>query len=83
MAALRLALGKERSRCAALKQQLASLIAAGQADLAQRSSGTESVARLREEAALIEQAALVVRLNDAEAFIAEERCGTQEPTILI
>ena len=75
MSALLAALSTERSRNSALKQQLSALIAAGHADLAQRS---ESATRQIDEATvfgLSKQAALEARVQAADAALAGERCS--------
>ncbi len=71
------ALGAERSRNIALRQQLAALIAAGQADLAQRAAADAEAARLREELAAerARQAAAESRLQEATAAVLQERCS--------
>lgn len=75
--ALQAAVSAERARNSALKQQLSALIAAGHADLAQRSRGPEDAARQADEAPLpAPVAALEARAQAAEAALARERCGS-------
>ena len=71
------ALSAERSRNVALRQQLAALIAAGQADLAQRAAADAEAARLRDELAAehAHQAAVEARLREATAAVVQERCA--------
>ena len=81
VSALQAALAKERSRSGTLKKQLASLIAAGQADLALRSSGPQPGALPREESA---DSAASRQVAQAEVdSVAEARCAPHRPSVAV